>query len=136
MRLALLVAAWLTGIFLGLRVEAGLLPVALLLLAAVPAGVLLRLLGRSFWPVLLVVVLVAGLLRIEAFQVPDNKLAVVEMETVMVRGRIVNDPEATARRIKFVLSVEGINRAQHGSSGSTGPVRRGNGGGGRKPLGR
>ena len=55
MKLALLAGAWLAGILLGLRVEAGLLPVALLLLAALAAGVLLRLLGRSLWPVLLVV---------------------------------------------------------------------------------
>ena len=69
MKLASLAAAWLAGISLGLRVEAGLLPIALLLVAALPAGVLLRLLGRSLWPVLLVVVLLAGLLRIEAWEV-------------------------------------------------------------------
>ena len=103
MKLALLSAAWLAGIFLGLRVEAGLLPIALLLVAALPAGVMLRLLGRSLWPVLLIVVLLAGLLRIEAFEVPDNPLAVLEKEIVTVRGRVVNDPEATARRVKFVL---------------------------------
>ncbi len=72
---------------------------------------MLRLLGRSLWPVLLIVVLLAGLLRIEAFEVPDNPLAVLEKEIVTVRGRVVNDPEATARRVKFVLSVEEISRA-------------------------
>jgi hypothetical protein len=46
-KLALLVGAWLAGILLGFHVEADLLPVALLLLAALPAGVLLRLVGRS-----------------------------------------------------------------------------------------
>jgi hypothetical protein len=46
-KLALLVAAWLAGILIGLSLEAGILPVALLLLAALPAGLLLRLLGRS-----------------------------------------------------------------------------------------
>ena len=46
MKLALLVGAWLAGILLGFHVEADLLPVALLLLAALPAGVLLRLVGR------------------------------------------------------------------------------------------
>ena len=49
MKLALLAAAWLAGIFLGSRVDAGLLPVVLLLLAALPAAILLRLLGRSLW---------------------------------------------------------------------------------------
>ena len=100
MKLALLVGAWLAGILLGFHVEADLLPVALLLLAALPAGVLLRLVGRSLWPVLLVVVLLAGLLRIEAFEVSASPLAVVEKETVTLQGRIANDPEATARRIK------------------------------------
>lgn len=110
MKLALLASAWLAGILLGLRVEAGLLPVVLLLLAALPAGILLRLLGRSLWPVLLVVVLLAGLLRIEVLQVPGNPLAVQEKETVTLRGRITNDPESTARLVKFVISVEEINR--------------------------
>ena len=110
MKLALLVAAWLAGILIGLSLEAGILPVALLLLAALPAGLLLRLLGRSLWPVLLVVVLLAGLLRIEAWEVTVRSLAVQGKETVTLRGRIVNDPEATARRIKFVLSVAEINR--------------------------
>ena len=49
MKLALLAAAWLAGIFLGSRVDAGLLPIVLLLLAALPAAILLRLLGRSLW---------------------------------------------------------------------------------------
>ena len=111
MKLALLVGAWLAGILLGFHVEADLLPVALLLLAALPAGVLLRLVGRSLWPVLLVVVLLAGLLRIEAFEVSASPLAVVEKETVTLQGRIANDPEATARRIKFVVSVDEIDRA-------------------------
>ena len=49
MKLALLAAAWLAGIVLGSRIDADMLPVALLLLAALPAGMLLRLLGRSLW---------------------------------------------------------------------------------------
>lgn len=112
MKLALLAAAWLAGIFLGSRVDAGLLPIVLLLLAALPAAILLRLLGRSLWPVLLAVVLLAGLLRTEAFQVTEVPLAVQETETVTLRGRIDNDPEATARVVKFVVSVEKINRAR------------------------
>lgn len=111
MKLALLVAAWLAGIILGLRIGVGLLPVVLLLLAALPAGILVRLLGRSLWPALLIVVLLAGLLRIEAFEVPDDPLTVLESEPVTLRGRISNDPEATARLVKFVVSVEEIDRA-------------------------
>ena len=87
MKLALLVVAWLAGIFLGSRVEASLLPIVLLLLAALPAAVLLRLLGRSLWPVLLGVVLLAGWLRTEAFQVTGVPLAVQDSETVTLRGR-------------------------------------------------
>ena len=86
MKLALLAAAWLAGIFLGSRVDAGLLPIVLLLLAALPTAILLRLLGRSLWPVLLAVVLLAGLLRTEAFQVTEVPLAVQETETVTLRG--------------------------------------------------
>ena len=61
---------------------------------------------------LLAVVLLAGLLRTEAFQVTEVPLAVQETETVTLRGRIDNDPEATARVVKFVVSVEKINRAR------------------------
>ena len=111
MKLALLAAAWLAGIFLGSRVDAGLLSIALLLLAALPAAILLQLLGRSLWPVLLAVVLLARLLRTEVFQVTEVLLAVQETETVTLRGRIDNDPEATARVVKFVVSVEKIDRA-------------------------
>ncbi|MBQ12127.1 MAG: hypothetical protein CMJ45_11330 [Planctomyces sp.] len=111
LKLALLVAAWLAGIFLGSRVEAGLLPIALLMLAVLPAAMLLRLLGRSLWPVLLAVVLLAGLMRTKVFQVTDVPLAVQESEAVTLRGRIDSDPEATARVVKFVVSVEEISRA-------------------------
>ena len=105
MKLALLAAAWLAGIFLGSRIDAGLLHVVLLLLASLPAAILLRLLWRSLWPVLLAVVLLAGLLRTVAFQVTEVLLAVQETETVTLRGRIDNDPEATARVVKFVVRV-------------------------------
>ena len=110
MKLALLAAAWLAGIFLGSPVDTGLLAIALLPLVALPAAILLRLLGQSLWPVLLPVVLLAGLLQTEAFQVTEVPLAVQETETVTLRGRIDNEHEATARVVKFV-SVEKIDRA-------------------------
>ena len=101
----MLAAAWLAGIFLGSRVDAGLLPIVLLLLAALPTAILLRLLGRSLWPVLLAVVLLAGLLRTEAFQVTEVPLAGQETDTVTLRGQIDNDPDAPARVVQFVVRI-------------------------------
>ena len=62
MRLGLLAAAWLAGVFIGLRVDAAAaLPVLLLFLATLAAGTVLRLYRRSVWPAVLAGLLHPGL---------------------------------------------------------------------------
>ena len=110
MRLALLVAAWLAGVVLGLEAEIDAAPVLLLLLATPPAGLLLYFRRYSLWPAVLAGVLLLGLLRVEAADAPQALLVTEERQTVTIAGRIVDDPEATRQRTKFVLEVESVDR--------------------------
>ena len=129
MILPLLVAAWLAGLMLGFRWDVPPLPLLLLALATAPLIPLLRLLRRSWWPALLVTALLLGMFRATvADPQPPALLApdLVEREgappqvtlraandgkdtrEIVLQGRITGDPEATDRRIKFVLEVTGI----------------------------
>ncbi|MCI0865132.1 MAG: DNA internalization-related competence protein ComEC/Rec2 [Chloroflexi bacterium] len=110
MKLALLAAAWLGGIFLGLRVDTGALPVLLLVLATLPLALMLQIAWRFPWPAVLAGILLLGLLRIEVAGPPAAPLAVVESQRVALTGRIIDDPQATARSVKFVLEVDHIDR--------------------------
>ena len=110
MKLALLVGAWLGGTWLGLRADAAPLPVLLLLLAAVPAGILLRMARLSLWPAVLVGLLLLALFRVEATEDSGPPLVTQDRQPVTVQGRVVTDPEATRRQTKFVLAVEAIDR--------------------------
>jgi competence protein ComEC len=106
----LLVAAWLAGVLLGLYIDADLLPLLLLLLAALPLGLLLRIAGRSAWPAVVVGIGLLALLRVEATDAPPAPLVTTDGQPVTLRGRIVSDPESTARKVKFVLAVAAIDR--------------------------
>ena len=57
MRLALLAAAWLAGVYIGLRSDPPAFPLLLLLLATLAAGLLLRLHRLPLWPLVLTAVL-------------------------------------------------------------------------------
>jgi competence protein ComEC len=108
--LVLLVAAWLAGVLLGLYIDAAPLPLLLLLLAVLPLGLLLRIAGRSAWPAVLVGIGLLALLRVEATDAPPAPLVTRDGQVVTLRGRIVGDPESTARKVKFVLAVAAIDR--------------------------
>ena len=110
MALVLLTAAGLAGLLLGLRLDADPLPLLLLLVATLPLGLLLRLNGRSLWPVALAGVLLLALLRVEATDGQPVPLVTQDGQTVTLRGRVITDPEATAQRVRFVLAVEAIDR--------------------------
>ncbi|MSQ05634.1 MAG: DUF4131 domain-containing protein [Dehalococcoidia bacterium] len=68
---------------------------------------LLRLLRRPAWPALLAGVLL-GFGRGEAAQPGADLLASQAGQPVVLEGRIANDPEATAQRVRFVLSVDSV----------------------------
>ncbi len=112
MRLGLLAAFWLLGVFIGLRVDVAALPLSLLIIATFAAGAVLYLHRRSIWPAVLAGALLIALLRVEAADRPLTPLTADDGATVTLRGQITDDPEATAQRIEFVLGVESIDRGE------------------------
>ncbi len=110
MTLALLAAAWLAGLLVGLGYSADPLPVFLLALASVPVAFLLRIYGRSPGIAIVLGLFLLGCWRPQVSGLPESLLTVQEQQEVSLSGRIVNDPEPTARRVKFELAVESIDR--------------------------
>ncbi|MCH7620357.1 MAG: DNA internalization-related competence protein ComEC/Rec2 [Chloroflexi bacterium] len=110
MTLALLAAALLAGLPVGLRYSADPLPVFLLALATVPVALLLRIYGRSPGIALVLGLFLLGFWRPQVSGLPESPLTVQEQQEVSLSGRIVNDPEPTARRVKLELAVESIDR--------------------------
>ena len=107
MRLGLLSAAWLAGVLLGY--EAGLGPAPAWLLAGA-AGVLavgLRLARLPAFPALLAAILLLGLGRAETDSALDAAHSLHGRE-VVATGSIVDDPETTARQVRFELRVSGV----------------------------
>ena len=113
MKLTLLAAAWLGGLALAYRwYDADPTPALLLAGAALTLALLCRRLRLSPWPALLLALLLLGLWRYETVNVAPPDLFPPGDGTATVRGRIVNDPEATATRIKFRLALTEINRGR------------------------
>ena len=111
MKLTLLAAAWLGGLALAYRwYAADPTPALLLAGAALTLALLCRRLRLSPWPALLLALLLLGLWRYETVNVAPPDLFPPGDGSAAVRGRIVNDPEATATRIKFRLALTEINR--------------------------
>ena len=110
MKLALLAAAWLAGTFIALRLDPALLPLSLLLLAALSGGVLIRYYHLPLWPVVLAAVALVAVIRTEAYDDPVPSLATSDGQTVTLQGRVVNDPEATQQFFKLVIKAEAIDR--------------------------
>ncbi|PKB72632.1 MAG: hypothetical protein BZY75_06000 [SAR202 cluster bacterium Io17-Chloro-G7] len=108
MKLGLFAAAWLAGAFVALRLDPALLPLSLLLLAALSAGIFSRIHRWPLWPVVLAVVVLVAIVRAEFNDSPAPSLATPDNQTVTVRGTVVNDPEATGQFIKLVIESEVI----------------------------
>lgn len=106
MKLLLLAAGWLFGIFIGLQTDAPILPVALLAMAAISGGALLLCCRMPLWPALLAFALVLGLLRLEAAEKPNLLFPGSDDQTVTIQGRVTNDPESTGQRIKLEVAVD------------------------------
>ncbi len=101
--------AWVGGVVLGLEADVPTLAILLLLGAAVPLALLLRIKGASLWPALLACVLLLGLLRAGAESPPTLLVHNVE-QSITLQGRIINDPEPAGRRIRFVMEVDSLGR--------------------------
>ena len=108
MKLALLTAAWLAGLGLGLRLDAPALPFLLLLLACPPVGFMLRLSHRPVTPALLAAVGLLGLLHAGASSGPVDLFPVRDGQNVTLTGRIVDDPITLDRHTRFKLAVDSI----------------------------
>ena len=121
MTLALLAAAWLAGLLVGLRYSSDPLPVFLLALAPVPVAFLLRIYGRSPGIALVFGLFLLGFWRPQVSGLPEPPLTVQEQQQVSLSGHIVNDPEPTARRVKFELAVDSIDRETALSPRKAGP---------------
>ena len=100
-------AAWIAGLLVGLQVEAGVLPSVLFAVAAFCLVGLLRVTRSPLWPGVLVVVLVAGLVRVEASGGPA-RLDVSGPQKASVRGVVATDPEISGTGVAFTLQVEEI----------------------------
>ena len=104
MTLVLLGAAWVAGLLIGLHVEAGVWPSVLFAAAAVCLVGLLRATRLPTWPGLLGVVLVAGLVRVEASGGPA-RLDVPGPQAAAMRGFVATDPEFSGTAVGFTLRV-------------------------------
>ncbi len=113
MKPTVLAAVWLLGMFLGFQwYDGGPMPVLLLGAAFLALALACRVMRLAAWPALMVTVCLLGLWRFEVSQSPPPPPSLTEGQ-LRVAGTIVDDPEATATRIKFTLEVS--------SAGSAGP---------------
>ncbi len=120
MKLAVLVAAWVAGVLVGLEANAYLPAVALLSLAAAILGCLFWTRRWSLWPPLLALIMLMGILRVEAYEttplMPSDTPQPIE-----VAGLIVSDPEVSGPGVEFVVSVDAVDRGM-GWEDETGKV--------------
>ena len=105
MKLALISAAWLGGVLLGLSSAIGTIPLLLMAGACGMAAAGLRLARIPVMPAILVAVLLLGMARAETSLSGPDPLRQLYGEEVTVTGRIVDDPETTARQVRFEVKV-------------------------------
>ena len=105
MRLGLLSAAWLAGVLLGLSLSWGTAVALLLAGAAILTAVGLWLARLPIMPAVLAALLLLGMARAEASQADGFALDAPAGREVVASGRIADDPESTATRVRFELQV-------------------------------
>jgi len=110
LRLVYLAVSWLARISLGLAFDARPLPVFLLFLATIPLGFLVFLARRSprlaVLPVVLIAVMLLAFWRVEAPGQPTPPPDILDRQRSTVTGRVVDDPEARSRNVRFTMMVE------------------------------
>ena len=119
MTLTLLVAAWLAGLLLGLKLNVTPLPILLLALAMLSLSGLLGLIGRAAIPAVLAGVLLLGLLRVEASGDPLSGLVLLERQQAAVRGADRRRPRIHSSPVQ-VRPGGGCRRPGHGLAAPNG----------------
>ena len=110
MKLGLLASAWLVGTIIGLRMDPVVLPLALLVLAAIAGGIMTRFCHWPLWPVVLAAVVLVAAIRATADDDSLMPLATSDGQTVTIQGRVVNDPESTQRFFRLEVEADAIDR--------------------------
>ena len=110
MRLLLLAAAWIGGVWLGLEADFRPAAIYVLLAACLTLGLCLFLLRWRLFPVAVVALLLLGAWRADSIEFPAQPLTTADQQQVLVTGIIAADPGATSRQVRFELEVSGIDR--------------------------
>ena len=110
MRLLLLAAAWIGGVWLGLEADFRPAAIYVLLAACLTLGLCLFLLRWRLFPVAVVALLLLGAWRAGAIEFPAQPLTTADQQQVLVTGVVAADPGATSRQVRFELEVSGIDR--------------------------
>ena len=108
MRLVYLAVFWLTGITLGLAFDTRPSLILLLALTMAPLGFLFFLARRSVGPVVLLGALLVSFWRVEAAQQPVAPTEYLDLQRATITGRVVDDPEARSRNVRFTLAVDTV----------------------------
>ena len=124
MTLALLAAAWLAGLLVGLHYSAEPLPVFLLALATVPLALLLRIYGRSAGILIVLGLFLLGFWRPLVSGMPEPPLTVQEQQEVSISGRIVNDRDDKKVRPDAHYAVNTAGRKKSPREASVTAIRR------------
>ncbi len=103
-----LAAAWLGGVLLGPSLELGIAAALALAGGGALAAIALRLARLPTLPAILAAALLLGMARAEAAQPDNSVLAALDGQEIAATGRIADDPENTATRVRFELLVSGI----------------------------
>ena len=117
MKLVFIAAAWVAGLMIGLEMEVYLPALVLFCLAAAVFAILLKGNGVSAWPALLALVLLMGIIRLEASGGPEP-LEPSGPLPITLRGLVVSDPELAGPGVELTLSVESVDRGDGWEEGS------------------
>ena len=112
MKLLALAAAWIVGLLVGLETGAHLPALVLFSLAALILACFFKSRGLPFWPALLSVVLLMGLIRVEAAEEPAPLKPSDGRQPITLRGHIVSDPEISGLGVEFIISDDAVDSSE------------------------
>ena len=104
--------AFITGVYLGFRLDAPIISIVLIGLASVFLAIMLSVVRRSPLPALVLVFLVLGIVRVEAFPngAAGDLSAHHSKRPQLVEGVVVTDPEPAGSAIRFRFRIERISK--------------------------